>query len=329
MLVAVVIVLLLTGTAALYTFTGGTDRRGSFACHCSPDVQCDDDTGACPGWECAVSGSFSWGNIACQTGNVAQLGGRSDQTGGGANIGALLCIDGNTNNAITSGSCCNPARIGGELSWSIDLGRGFVISYVTIYTTAGTYRDTIRGVHVYVSASRTPTDSELCGVQSGSIQSSTIVRCATMIGRYVTIRQPDVSMVHMMFCEVEVQGYQYHSCGFHDGDYRYGPACVQNCHCQHQCDVITGVCHGVCSSGWRKVNGACARTCSSGFWGVNCESDCHCASHNRACDGVTGACDADCDRGYSRSNCQTCDDRHWGSNCAHECHCDCDSITAW
>ena len=101
-----------------------------------------------------------------------------------------------------------------------------------------------------------------------------------------------------------------------------------NCHCEQQCDVITGACDGDCTSGWCKVNTTCADTCTSGFWGVNCESDCNCASHNRACEGITGACDADCDSGYSGFNCQTeCDDRHLGSNCVHECHCDCDRIT--
>ena len=329
MLAAVVIVLLLTDGAAPYTFTGGTER-GSFTCHCRPDVQCDDDTGACPGDVCGASGSFAWSGTACQTGDVALLGGRADQTGGGGGRHvARRCIDGDTNNAITEGSCCNPIRSSsGELYWSINLRGTFAISDVTIYTALGDAKNTIIGVEVYVSASRTPTNEELCGVQSGDFQSSTTVRCATMVGRYVTIRQPDVNMVEMVFCEVQVQGYQYHSCGFYDDDYRFGPGCVMNCHCEHQCDVITGACDGDCTSGWRKVNGACALTCISGFWGVNCESDCHCDSRNRACDGVTGACDANCDRGYSGFNCQTeCDDRHWGSNCADECHCDCDSIT--
>ena len=316
-----------TTTAAPYTFTGGTDR-GSFTCHCSPDVQCDDATGACPGGACGVSGSFLWGGITCQIGSVAQLGGTADQTGSAGHV-AERCIDGDTNNVITQRSCCNPGRSSGALSWSVDLRGTFAISYLDIYTAgAGNHRNTIIGVEVYVSSSRTPTDSELCGVQSGSVYIFTTVRCPTMVGRYLIIRQPAVNMAEMMFCEVQVQGYQYYSCGFYDGDYRYGPGCVQNCHCKHQCDVITGVCDGDCTSGWRKVNDACALTCTSGFWGVNCESNCHCASHNRACDSVTGACDADCDSGYSGFNCQTeCDDRHWGSNCVHECHCDCGRIT--
>ena len=324
----VLLMVMLNSRASSYTFTGGTER-GEFTCHCAPDVQCDDDTGACPGDVCGASGSFAWGNIACQLGNVALSGGTADQTGGSSH-GAGRCIDGDTNNVITQASCCKPSRSSSnDLSWSIRLRETFVISDVTIYTAAaGNDRQSIRGVQVYVSENRTPTDAELCEVQSGSFQSSTTVRCASMVGRYVTIRQPDVNMDEMMFCEVQVQGYQYHSCGFYDGDYRYGPGCVQSCHCERQCDVITGVCDGECTSGWKKVNGACALTCTSGFWGVNCESHCHCGSHNRACEGVTGACDADCDSGYSGFNCQTeCDDRHWGFNCVHECHCDCDRTT--
>ena len=328
MLAAVLIVLLLTGRADPYTFTGGTER-GSFTCHCSPDVQCEDDTGACPGEVCGVSGSFAWGGTACQHGNVALLGGRAGQHGG-STLGAGRCIDGDTVNVITQGSCCKPSRSSrSDLAWTVDLGGRFAISDVTIYTVAaGNDRQSIRGVQVYVSENWTPIDAELCGVQSGSFQSSTTVRCATMIGSHVTIRQPDVNTEEMLFCEVQVQGYQYHSCGFYDDDYRYGPGCVMNCHCEHPCDVITGACDGDCTSGWRKVNGACLLTCTSGFWGLNCESVCNCDSHNRACDIVDGACDADCDSGYSGFNCQTeCDDRHWGSNCVHECHCDCDRIT--
>ena len=327
MLRTVVIVLLLTSAADPYTFTGGTEN-GSFICHCSPDVQCDDDTGACPGDACAVSGSFPWGGIACQTGNVALLRGTADQTGSSDHRRAGRCIDDETDSDITGRSCCHPRRSLGDLSWRLDLRDTFAISDVTINTATGNESKPISGVKVYVSSNKTPIDSELCGVQSGSIPGSTTVRCAALIGRYVIIRQQDMNIGEMMLCEVQVQGYQYYSCAFYDSDYRYGPGCVQNCHCEHQCDVITGMCDGDCTSGWRKVNGACDSTCTSGFWGVNCESFCHCGSRNRACDSVTGACDGDCDSGYSGFNCQAeCDDRHWGSDCLHECHCDCDSIT--
>ena len=79
---AVVIVLLLTGRAAPYTFTGGTEN-GSFTCHCEPDVQCDDDTGERPEGVCAGPGYVRWRHQACQHGDVARWRDTADQTGDG------------------------------------------------------------------------------------------------------------------------------------------------------------------------------------------------------------------------------------------------------
>ena len=322
MLTTVVIVLLLTGSVAPYTFTGGTEN-GSFACHCSPDVQCDDETGACPGDVCGVSGSFPWSGLGCQLGNVGLLGSTAQQTGDSIHV-AERCIDGDRNNDTTQGSCCKPTRTGDELSLTIDLGGTFAIEEFTIFY--GSNRIIYSSQNLWTSVTWNPANFQLCGGSLIIDSLSIILRCAnTMVARYVYISSLDVDLVDLTFCEVQAQGYQYHMCGFYNGDYRYGPGCLYNCRCEHQCDVITGVCNGDCTSG-TKHSGVC--TCTSGFWGVNCESDCHCDSHNRACEGAIGACDADCDSGYSGFNCQAeCDDRHWGSNCVHECHCDCDSIT--
>ena len=308
MLTAVLIVLLLTGRAAPYTFTGGTEN-GSFTCHCEPDVQCDDDTGVCPeGARCDRSGTLHWRYRACQYGNVALWRGTADQTGDGDHE-ADRCIDGDDNSDITQGSCCNPRRAGGELSWTVDLRGTFFIGYIYIYYTADdVYKNTVRGVEVYLSASRTPTEEELCGVQGGSFNSFTKKICPHKIGRYVTIRQPNVTIEEMMFCEVRVFGYEYYSCGFYDGDYRWGKACLENCHCEHQCDVITGDCDGDCTAGWRKIYDRCRKSCDPGSWGVNCESDCQQGCVN-SCDVITGACDGDCTSGF------------WGMNCSHPCRC--------
>ena len=59
---------------------------------------------------------------------------------------------------------------------------------------------------MYVSTSRTPTDAERCGVQSGSVH----IHCSYKIGRYLIIRQPDVTIEEMMFCEARVRD----PCGF-------------------------------------------------------------------------------------------------------------------
>ena len=299
MLTAVLIVLLLTGRADPYTFTGGTEN-GSFTCHCDPDVQCDDKTGECPDEDCASSGTLHWYHTACQRGNVATWRGTADQTGDGDHE-ADRCIDGDDNRDITQGSCCNPTRADGELSWTVDLRGLFAINFVYFYiVTDDIYTDTIRGVEVYASADRTPTDEELCGELSGS---RSTVECSYKIGRYVTIRQPNVTIEEMVFCEIYVRGYEYYPCGFYDGDYRWGPACVLNCHCEHQCDVITGVCDSDCTEGWRKSNnGACLVPCTPGFGDVYCHP-CRCLDVSEVCDVTTGHCESGCDDRYIGDGC--------------------------
>ena len=323
MLTVVVIVLLLTGRADPYTFTGGTEY-GSFTCHCDPDVQCDDETGACPGGRCDTSGTIGWYGTACQYGNVAHWRGRADQTGDGDHE-ADRCIDGNSNRNITQGSCCNPTRSSGELSWTVDLGGTFAIDWsVNIYYAADdVYRNSIRGMKVYVSTSRTPTDDELCRYQH-TTSSLIAAWCRYKLGRYVTIRQPNMTIEEMMFCEVKVNGHEYYPCGFYDGDYRWGRACLENCRCEHQCDVINGTCDGDCIAGSRKedrLNNRCLLSCDPGFWGLNCESDCHC---DQQCDNIDGECDGDCIAGWRKGHHRRCDescDLGFGDMYCYPCRC--------
>ena len=325
MLTTVVIVLLLTGSVALYTFTGGTEN-GSFTCHCSPDTQCDDDTGACPGDVCGQSGSFSWFGPGCQIGNVALLGGTAQQTGNSSHV-AERCIDGDLTRNIRHGSCCIPTRIGDELSWSVDLGGLFLIKSIVIST------DVLAGsdVEVYVSSTGNSTDMERCREHLKFAPDlihvyPIMILFAAIIGRYVYIRPSNVSMEEMEFCEVRVSGSQYHACGFYDGDYRYGPGCIGRCHCEHQCDVITGVCDGDCDNGYHGVN--CQEACDSHHWGSNCTNECHCI-----CDSITGECVGLCDHGYYGNRCQyQCTNETWGqgdeSGCPNNCYCTvtCDKV---
>ena len=322
MLASVLIVLLLTSRAASYTFTGGTEN-GSFICHCWEDVQCDHDTGACPLDRCYIG----WNSPACQYAFLAQTGSTAVQTGDSSHV-AGRCIDNDTNRDITQGSCCNPRRTNGELSWSVDLGGTFAIKSIIIATHDGdVYSDTVRGVEVYLSASRNSTDAELCGVQRGYFYRIFAIYCHWVVSRYVTIRQPNVTIEEMVFCEIYVEGYEYYPCGFYDGDYRYGPACLENCHCKHQCDVITGVCDGDCAAGWKKnYKGVCLEACSPAFCGENCEYNCDvitgvyddgctpefgdvychpckCLYASEVCDATTGSCESDCDVRYMGVGC--------------------------
>ena len=77
------------------------------------------------------------------------------------------------------------------------------------------------------------------------------------------------------------------SCGFYDGGYRWGEACVLNCHCEHQCDVITGACDG---------------DCTAGFWGRICHP-CRCLDVSEVCNVTTGHCESGCDVRYMGAGC--------------------------
>ena len=304
MFTVVLIVLLLTGRAVSYTFTGGAEN-GSFTCHCEPDVQCNDNSGWCPGGGCDSNGPVHWQGTACQATNVALLGGTADQTGD-ADHDAGRCIKSSSNTDITQESCCNPRRANGELSWTVDLGGTFAISYVDIHSAADDlYRHTITGLEVFIFTNETWTDAERCGILNGNIQGSIRLYCSRiMLGRYVTIRQPNVNIQEMMFCEVDVYGYEYYPCGFYGGDYRWGKACVLYCHCEHQCDLLNGVCDGECTSGWKKrVDVAqCSLPCTPGFGDSYCHP-CRCLDASGVCNVTTGHCDSGCDDRYIGDGC--------------------------
>ena len=114
----------------------------------------------------------------------------------------------------------------------------------------------------------------------------------------MTIRQPNVTIEEMVFCEVEVYGYEYYPCGFYDGDYRWGPGYIENCHCKHQCDVITGVCDSDCTAGWKKdYFGRCKESCDPEFGDVYCHP-CRYLDVSEECNLATGQCESGCDDRY-------------------------------
>ena len=317
-IVVVTVFLLLPVESTAYTFSGWT-VNGSFTCHCEPDVQCDAKTGACPGGVCGIQqADHPWGDdTTCQTGDVA-LSGTADQTGDSVYT-AQGCIAGyrEYNESLHQlRTYCHPHRADGQLSWSLDFGQTFVVFYVNIgpiderTTIEGRVYNTY-GAEVYVSESRTPTPSELCGLYTGTYHSPTNVQCSDRVGRYVHFIQPNVNITAMKFQHVQVFGYQYYACNVIEGQYRFGAACSRLCNCQNQCDLVTGECEGNCNVGWQKYNGVCREVCR------NCDS-----LHGRSCNGTTGECYADCDLGYTGFNCQSqCDAHHFGANCAYQCHC--------
>ena len=246
-----VIVLLYVNQGFGKCFYGGTTSC-QFTCHCDNDDQCTregDESGKCTNG-CGVNSEWAWQGDVCQIGNVA-LGNtarlhRPLQSGRDAG----LAVDGD----ISPSTYSHAVRDGVRLYWYVDLSSVHAINVVMIYTVNSALRSTVSGVDVFVSENINPTDSDLCGTQTGSIQSVITITCrVAMLGRYVRIKQQHNIITEMAFSEVAVIGYEYVECGEHDDDYRYGPGCLHHCNCQSQCHQITGRCQ-TCRPGWTKVD---------------------------------------------------------------------------
>ena len=188
-IVVLTVFLLLPVELTAYTFSGWT-VNGSFTCYCEPDVQCDSKTGACPEGVCINrEHRYPWyNNPGCQSGDVA-LTGTAYQTGDSVYT-AQRCIYGyrEYNESLRNlAKYCHPHRVDGQLFWSLDFGGPYVVFDVEIgpsderNSMSGPVYKT-QGAELYVSESTIPTDSELCGIYTGTYP---VVQCSKRVGRYI------------------------------------------------------------------------------------------------------------------------------------------------
>ncbi|XP_046573982.1 platelet endothelial aggregation receptor 1-like [Haliotis rubra] len=62
--------------------------------------------------------------------------------------------------------------------------------------------------------------------------------------------------------------------------------------------------------------------CSDGWFGDDCDKQCHCLDNKEVCDKITGYCSSGCTPEFTGANCQTlCSDGWFGDNCDKRCHC--------
>ena len=293
-------------------FYGGTESC-QFQCHCSNGEACISDgknSGKCPDY-CGNSEHFPWSGLGCQIGNVA-LHKYARQTGNAVRV-AEYAVDGSTSGLlINENECSNPREDNQGLWWEVDLYDEYVISAVHIY--ASSFIPIISGIVVHIlKQDRTQL---YCGTTGSSENDEvTFVHCSTDIkGKYVRISYNPKILSHMYFCEVSVQGYKHVECEIYKKEYRYGPACLLFCHCQTQCDYITGKCPGMCMDGYRKDKDEICNDNCSGYWGEQCKIPCNCKS---PCNVDFGVCNTECNEGFQGNNCQEriCDSNYWGDHC--------------
>ena len=296
-----------------FCFYGGTDSC-QFQCHCRDDEACiaeGENSGSCPE-SCGHTGSFKWSGLGCQTGNVA-LFKTARQTGKGVRT-ADYAVDGITSGTILDEAGCSlPEQDRHGLWWEVDLGDVYVISAIHLYP--GQYVHILSGLEIFVQLE--DLSFLLCGITGSSSGDIKFIYCPPGTkGLRVKIMFDLEHLIldQMFFCEVSVQGYEYIECEVHNNEYRYGPACLQICHCQTQCDYITGECPRLCTDGYRKDNDeVCSENCS-GYFGETCDILCNCKS---PCEVSSGICNTECKDGFKGTDCQEviCDASHWGDHC--------------
>ena len=192
--------------------------------------------------------------------------------------------------------------------WRVDLGRPHVILNITIFNRQDLHRNRIHNTSVYVTDDPDPykvrSDYEFCthiGKDSNSPTVLHIVCHHFVKGRYVILKRTVGGS--MNFCELVLSGYRFYECPYG----LFGLGCKKECHCQDDCDKVTGNCPTFCETGWQKPD--CQRPCESGTWGVDCLTRSHCLDSAEICQTENDVCRTGCADGW------------WDKNCARPCNC--------
>lgn len=85
--------------------------------------------------------------------------------------------------------------------------------------------------------------------------------------------------------------------------------------CEEDLDCVSALCDA----------GICTASCSPGFFGADCLSECPggasnaCFGNGECFDDAGGDGSCECIAPWGGATCQECDDQHWGANCANTC----------
>ena len=317
------VALLPVGTDA-QTFTSGGKE---YPCNCANNSTCavSNEIITCTSGECGIiKNIFSWDGIGCQWGNVA-LGKEATQSAGSTS--ASLAVDGDTSHSSYTAVSHNITQF-----LQVDLGDLYVVKEITIYISS--YRKLVHGVLHVTSHSNVSLfeESEKCNDYNtiNNATDVTITCRSEIVGRFVTIQNP-IDDAEIVICELSVLGYLYHECHAADNHHMYGPACLMHCHCEDQCDYLTGACNTSCQTGYGKSeNMICDVKCLDKHWGNDCNISCNCETN---CHPINGTCPGEnCVPGFVGEACQQpCDNDRWGVRCNSSCYCQnnesCDKVT--
>ena len=271
-----------------------------FPCHCAyyrnnPDVHN----------QCYTSGTCNQGcnpyyrGTYCQEGNVAL----NTETDIPKTVIQSMTADGNNLYAIdTSPATCTTSTIdsNSRTFLQVNLTHEHVVNKVQVYSER-LHRATLQGVRVLVTSTteywKEEEDGFCWDFPLDTTVGTTIEKTCTAPkkGKYVTIESTYGE--ELVLCEMKIDGYFYYDCEKHlVTGYHYGPACMNKCYCETQCDFITGSCSGSCMSGYHTTTSEMiCEACPANTWGKDCANWCFC-SGDSTCDATTGVCDSCADQ---------------------------------
>ncbi|KAK7102414.1 hypothetical protein V1264_020634 [Littorina saxatilis] len=236
---------------------------------------------------------------------------------------ACIAVNGRTSTTYrtineTNTNCIHTDLFDFDASWSVDLGRNYTVTNITIYRRKGAQRR-MSGIHVEV-------DNQTCytfpladdnGTALDALPEKIDVTCTPpLTGREVRLqkrgqRSSSIFGPYMInVCEVQVWGC---STGSRGGDCRCG-----HCRGDADCDVTTLRCPSGCDKGWDTE--FCNQSCPAGTHGYGCRERCGQCADSDTCNTVTGLCPNGCQPGWQGDNCkQRCADGYYGQRCMSRC----------
>nr|XP_022306516.1 receptor-type tyrosine-protein phosphatase alpha-like isoform X4 [Crassostrea virginica] len=92
--------------------------------------------------------------------------------------------------------------------------------------------------------------------------------------------------------------------------------CQGHCKDGTPCNKLTGKCDNGCNNHW---TGSFCETCSLGYYGDDCNSECGKCAGNDVCDNQSGDCPGECLGNWQKPKCNACSLGYYGDDCNSEC----------
>ncbi|XP_052793473.1 protein draper-like [Mya arenaria] len=287
--------------------------------HNCEDNNCNSQNGSCvqgctPGYDYTMSTN-------CSVATGTPVNGSADQSSQYKNCSADKALDGVKifsipDEHLPTCTCSVTGVKSFPRWWEMDFGSMHLVGLI-IVTGRSDVNVQSTNLTTFISNNTMETNN---GTQVNSPDETTVglhVRLdPPRIAQYINIKKEDTNDV-MTICEIEVfetnctMGY-------------FGDKCLRRCHCQSQCDVLTGNCNE-CEPGWYPPT--CETDCPTGSYGEKCSSNCsqHCIAED--CNHVNGICNLGCKPGYDfliDHKCTTpCSQGYYGQDCSKECSHNC------